>query len=275
MIERNFIKQGIRNAEIEAYLRKELDHAEYSHSEIKRTPLNTRVMIYAGRPGMVIGRAGTNIQKITEELERKFGIGKPQLEIVEIQNPDLDARVVAKKIAAAIEKGNNARKVANIFIKKILAAGAIGAEIVIAGKSGGGGRSKMDKFLEGYLKKCGDTAERYADRAKITANTRPGAVGIKVRIMKELPEEIKLKQLKKAEESKPAEEVKAETKIEQKLEPLVEKVAETAKEEKAPEAPKAEEKGAKAKKPKKEGKPRAKKEKTEKKLIEEKKEEKK
>ncbi len=208
MIERNFIKQGIRNAEIEAYLRKELDHAEYSHSEIKRTPLNTRVMIYAGRPGMVIGRAGTNIQRITETLEKKFSIGKPQLEIVEIQNPDLDARVVAKKIAAAIEKGNNARKVANIFIKKILAAGAIGAEIVIAGKSGGGGRSKMDKFLEGYLKKCGDTAERFADRAKIIAKTRPGAVGIKVRIMKELPEEIKLKAVEAKKEGAPAETVK-------------------------------------------------------------------
>ncbi len=100
MIERNFVKEGIRNADIEAFLQKELDHAEYSHSEIKRTPLNTRIVIYAGRPGMVIGRMGSNIQKLTEDLATKFKIEKPQLEIKEIERPDLDARVIAKRIAA-------------------------------------------------------------------------------------------------------------------------------------------------------------------------------
>lgn len=279
MIERNFIKQGIRNAEIEAYLRKELEHAEYSHSEIKRTPLNTRIMIYAGRPGMIIGRAGSNIQRVTENLEKKFGLGKPQIEIMEIQNPDLDARVVAKKIAAALEKGNNARKVANIFIKKILQAGASGVEIVIGGKSGGGGRSKTDKFLEGYLKKCGDTAERYANRAKLIAKTRPGAVGIKVRIMRELPEEIRMKKEVKAAPQEPAkvEEIKPAAieapKVEENVAEVVAEIPKTA-EAKEPESPKSEEAKAEAKpkimstestsssaKLKKERKPRAKKEK--------------
>lgn len=257
MIERNFIKEGIRNADIEAYFRKELDHAEYSHSEIKRTPLNTRIIIYAGRPGMVIGRAGSNIQKITEELATKFKIDKPQLEIKEIERPGLDARVVAKQIAAAIEKGNNARKIANIFIKKILGSGAIGAELVISGKSGGG-RSKADKFIEGYLKKCGDTAERYANRAKLTAFTKPGAIGIKVRIMRELPDAVKLihpesKVVEKTAERAPLDESKTMHAAEEIKEPAAaeEKKTEAVKEEK----PKA----------KKERKPRAKKEKTEKK----------
>lgn len=214
MIERNFVKEGIRNADIEAYLRKELSHAEYSHSEIKRTPLNTRIIIYAGRPGMVIGRAGSNIQKLTENLSVLFKIEKPQLEIKEIERPDLDARVVAKRIAEAIEKGNNPRKIANIFIKKILHSGAIGAEIVISGKSGGG-RSKADKFIEGYLKKCGDTAERYANRSKLTAFTKPGAIGIKVRIMRELPDEIKMIRQESKETAKPVEALAPETKIEE------------------------------------------------------------
>jgi len=253
MIERNFVKEGIRNADIEAYLRKELSHAEYSHSEIKRTPLNTRIIIYAGRPGMVIGRSGSNIQKLTESLSTKFKIDKPQLEIKEIERPDLDARVVAKRIAEAIEKGNNPRKIANIFIKKILHSGAIGAEIVISGKSGGG-RSKADKFIEGYLKKCGDTAERFANRSKLTAFTKPGAIGIKVRIMRELPDEIKMIRQESKKTAKPAEVPAPETKVEEAL--VVVEGALVA--EKAVEAPK-EEKA--AEKPKKERKPRAKKEK--------------
>jgi len=256
MIERNFVKEGIRNADIEAYLRKELSHAEYSHSEIKRTPLNTRIIIYAGRPGMVIGRAGSNIQKLTEELSVKFKIDKPQLEIKEIERPDLDARVVAKRIAEAIEKGNNPRKIANIFIKKILHSGAIGAEIVISGKSGGG-RSKADKFIEGYLKKCGDTAERYANRSKLTAFTKPGAIGIKVRIMRELPDEIKLVH-QESKAAKPLEAPAQEAKVDEAV--AVVQVA-PAEEKKAEEAPKE----AKEEKPKKERKPRAKKEKAEKK----------
>lgn len=256
MIERNFVKEGIRNADIEAYLRKELDHAEYSHSEIKRTPLNTRIIIYAGRPGMVIGRSGSNIQKLTEELAAKFKIDKPQIEIKEIERPDLDARITAKRIAAAIEKGNNPRKIANIFIKKILASGAIGAEIVISGKSGGG-RSKADKFIEGYLKKCGDTSERYANRAKLTAFTKPGAIGIKVRIMRELPEEIRIKHPESREE-KPAEAPVPEPKAGEVTEAVEGAPAE---EKKAEEAPKE----SKEDKPKKERKPRVKKEKTEKK----------
>lgn len=249
MIERNFIKEGIRNADIEAYLCRELAHAEYSHSEIKRTPLNTRIIIYAGRPGMVIGRSGSNIQRLTEDLSAKFKIDKPQLEIKEIERPDLDARVVAKRIAEAIEKGNNARKIANIFIKKILHSGAIGAELVIGGKSSGG-RSKSDKFIEGYLKKCGDTAERYANRAKLTAFTKPGAIGIKVRIMRELPDEIKLirteSKVEKKTEVAPAPEVKVD-------EAVAVVQAAPVEEKKAEEAPKE----------KKERKPRAKKEKKE------------
>ncbi|MBU4300783.1 MAG: 30S ribosomal protein S3 [Nanoarchaeota archaeon] len=263
MIERNFIKEGIRNADIEAYLCRELAHAEYSHSEIKRTPLNTRIIIYAGRPGMVIGRAGSNIQRLTEDLSVKFKIDKPQLEIKEIERPDLDARVVAKRIAEAIEKGNNARKIANIFIKKILHSGAIGAELVIAGKSSGG-RSKSDKFIEGYLKKCGDTSEKYANRAKLTAFTKPGAIGIKVRIMRELPEEIKMIPKESKIEKKPAEEPAHDVRVEEAIAVIEVAPAEEKKAEKAPK----EEKTLPVSPPaklKKERKPRAKKEKVEKK----------
>ncbi|VVB61178.1 30S ribosomal protein S3 [uncultured archaeon] len=214
---------------------------------------------------MVIGRSGSNIQKLTEELATKFKIDKPQLEIKEIEKPDLDARITAKRIAAAIEKGNNPRKIANIFIKKILGSGAIGAEIVIAGKSGGG-RSKTDKFIEGYLKKCGDTSERYANRSKLTAFTKPGAIGIKVRIMRELPDEIKIKHPESKEAEKPAERAPID---ESKREPAPEEKAEVV--EAVPAEEKKEEtQKEKAEKPKKERKPRAKKEKKEEKAEEKK-----
>lgn len=224
---------------------------------------------------MVIGRAGSNIQKITYELERTYKIDKPQIEVQEVARPDVDAKIVAKRIASAIEEGKSPREISNIYMKKILAAGAIGAEIVVAGKSGGG-RSKSDRFIDGYLKKCGDTAVRYADRALVVANTKPGAVGIKVRIMRELPPEIKLKEIAKEDagaakaEAKAAEEAQ-KPQAESAPSDNAQAAGEAAKAEEKKESASKETKGAaepaqkeqkeKPAKPKAERKPRAKKEK--------------
>src|SRR3989344_8621568 len=98
MIERKFIQRGIRNLGIEEYLKSELDKADFSHAEIKRTPLNTRITIYSGRPGMVIGRGGQKIQELTDMLKAEFGVDNPQIEVKEVENPYLDAAVVAKQI---------------------------------------------------------------------------------------------------------------------------------------------------------------------------------
>ena len=186
MIERKFIHKGIRNAQLDTYFQKELERVDYSHCEIQRTPLNTRITIYAGRPGMVIGRGGSKIQEMTSTIEREFKIEKPQLEVKALENADLDARVISKQISEALEKGMKHKRIVSIYLKRIMRAGALGVEIDIAGKISGE-RSRTEKFHEGYIKKSGFPAEDLMSKSMQVAVLKAGTIGVSVRIMKDVP----------------------------------------------------------------------------------------
>lgn len=215
MRERKFIERGIRDLQISEYLKSYLDRADYSHIEIRRTPLNTRIVIYAAKPGIIIGHAGANIKALTEILKEKFKIENPQLEIKTIDKPSLDATIIAKQIAIALEKGMKYRMIGNTYLRHIMEAGAVGAEIVIVGKLSGE-RSRSERFVEGYIKKCGETADRYVEKAQANATLKVGVLGICVRIMKTLPSMMLLeREIKKEEptiEEKPEEAPKEEKK---------------------------------------------------------------
>src|SRR3989338_5962442 len=211
MIERKFIQRGRRNLKVEEYLESQLGNADFSHAEIKRTPLNTRITVYAGRPGMVIGRAGSKIQELTDTLKTKFGVDNPLLEVKEVENPYMDAQVVAKQIVSALERRIAARRIVNIMLQEVMKAGAIGVEIVISGKLGGA-LARTERFSLGYLKKCGEPAETCTHKAKAQANLKAGVIGVKVTVMKSTQDILalakrlkdlkkKLKEEKKAEET--------------------------------------------------------------------------
>ncbi|MCK5235263.1 MAG: 30S ribosomal protein S3, partial [Candidatus Aenigmarchaeota archaeon] len=157
MIERKFIEDQIKSLEIEEYLAKNLEKADYSHTDIQITPLSTRLIVYVGRPGIAIGRAGKNIEMITNALSNKFGVKNPQLDIQSISNPDLDATYVAHQISSALERYVKANRIVNIYLSNIMRAGAYGAEIRVSGKISGG-RGRTDKTQIGYIKKSGDFA---------------------------------------------------------------------------------------------------------------------
>lgn len=186
MIERKFIEKGIRKSEMEIYLNSTLDRADYSHSDIKRTPMNTRIVIYAGRPGVVIGHAGSKINEMTRELTRRFNIDKPQIEVKSVPNSELDAVVIAKQITSGLERGMKHRQIINVMLKKIMSAGAIGVEITASGKISGS-RSRNEKFMAGYLKKCGNTADVHTQTGFEKAVLKAGVIGIKVKLMTTLP----------------------------------------------------------------------------------------
>lgn len=205
MIERKFVKRGIRNTEMEAYLRKELENADFSHSEIKRTPLNTRIILHAARPGMVIGRAGSKIQELTEKIKKDFGIDNPQVEVVSVEQPMLDAKIVAKQIANALERGLAYRRVVNVMLKDVMDAGALGIEIRIGGKLGGA-RSRSERFQIGYLKKAGHSATENTEVGYAFAILKAGCIGLQVRIMKSVPDILMVKEkIRKLSEPKAAE----------------------------------------------------------------------
>jgi small subunit ribosomal protein S3 len=120
-------------------------------------------------------------------MEEAFDFENPQIEVNEIENPDADAKVVAKSIADWLEKGGHAKRVGYTYLRRMKEAGVIGAELEITGKLSGN-RGRTEKFSFGYVKRCGNTSKENVQRGYELARTKPGAIGVKVRIMKEMPE---------------------------------------------------------------------------------------
>ncbi|NOX71806.1 MAG: 30S ribosomal protein S3 [Candidatus Micrarchaeota archaeon] len=164
---------------IEDYFKGEV----FSKINIERTPLGLRIVINTSRPGRIIGSGGRKINELADRLKERFKIENPQVDVKSIKNPDVDATIVAKQIALALESGNNYKKIGNLFVKKIMDAGALGVEIIISGKMGGS-KGRTEKFSTGYLKYCGDTAERLVDTGFSEALVKLGKIGIQVRIMR-------------------------------------------------------------------------------------------
>lgn len=183
MIERQFVNQKLREFQIQEHIGKIFARTGYSHIEIRRTPLGENVVVYTTRPGIVVGKKGENIKKLTALLKNKYKLDNPQLEIGEIKTPMLDVDFVSDRIAASLERFGQKRfkSVGYKVLQDIMDAGAIGAEIVLSGKIPSA-RAKSWRFAQGYLKKSGDTANA-VDRTQSVAHTKPGVVGVKVSIL--------------------------------------------------------------------------------------------
>ncbi|MBU0953085.1 MAG: 30S ribosomal protein S3 [Nanoarchaeota archaeon] len=182
MLNSYFVNQGIKEAQINKFIRTTFPLGDYSKIELQRTPLGVKVVIYTNKPGRIIGKGGKNIDEILTALKKRFSLENPQLDVKGIENPDLDAHIVAKQIASAIEKGYNYKKIGNLTLKRVMDAGAVGCEIVISGKMGGN-KGTAGKFIAGHIKHCGEQAHRLVDSGFEEALHKPGKVGIKVRIM--------------------------------------------------------------------------------------------
>jgi small subunit ribosomal protein S3 len=182
-IERKFIKDSIAIYKIARFLETELDRAGFAGVDIQRTPMVTRIAVAVTNPGRVIGKKGKSIRDLTDTIQREFGIDNPQISVVDITNPDLQPRLVAKKTVKTIEMGKNIRRILHGTLKSIMDQGALGAEIVASGKiAAKGGRSKRLRVSTGYLPKAGEPA-RLVKRAHVTAYPKSGAIGVLVRIV--------------------------------------------------------------------------------------------
>ncbi|MEW6063196.1 MAG: 30S ribosomal protein S3 [Nanoarchaeota archaeon] len=186
MIERQIISQKLKEQQIKDYIYQFLNKASYSHTEIQRTPLGERILIYTSKPGLVVGRKGTNIVDLTSILKERFGLENPQIEVVGIENPNLNAQSVAKRIVTLFERFGSKRfkAIGYKILEDILAAGAIGAEIVMSGRGLPSSRAKSWRFKAGYLKKSGDVAQSYVTRGFASADLVSGCIGIRVSILK-------------------------------------------------------------------------------------------
>ena len=193
-IAREMVEERVRRMLVHDFIRKEVDRAGFGGLSIQRTPLGTHVRILAERPGIVIGRKGVDINRLTEELERTFGYENLQVEAGDVENWALNPDVMASKIANALERGWNYRRAGNSMLQRIMGAGARGCQITIAGKLTGL-RHRTEKFIEGHIKHCGEPALKLMQVGYSQAKLKPGTIGVKVVIMPpdaKLPDEIEV-----------------------------------------------------------------------------------
>ncbi len=192
--EQQFIENGLQRTQIDEFFQDELGRAGYGGMEVAKTPMGTQIVLKAEKPGMVIGKGGKNIRKITDTLETEFGLEDPQVDVQEVEEPDLNAAIVADRLANALERGWYFRKAGHTTIDRIMESGALGAEIVLSGKVTGA-RSRVEKFNRGYIKHNGEPAEEIVDHGQGTAVMKLGTIGVDVKIIPpdaELPDDFEI-----------------------------------------------------------------------------------
>jgi len=259
---KHFIEDSIKKTEIDEFLRNEFERAGYGGVSITKTPLGTHLVIYTMRPGLVIGRGGETIRALAQVLEEKFQLPSPQISVAEIEIPELNAYVVASRIASALKRGVHYRRAGFWGLTQTMEAGALGAEIIISGKLRTD-RARYEKFRTGYLPKSGEPPRKYMRKAELHVQTKPGILGVKVRLIPpdaQFPDQVKVRIIEEelepetetaimkepvvTEEKAPEPKVvpSEEAPVKEKTVPPVEEKAVTEEKAAEPEVPKVEEK---------------------------------
>jgi small subunit ribosomal protein S3 len=213
--ERNFIRENTNRILIKEFLIKKIEGAGFGGMNIQRTPMGTRINILVERPGMVIGKGGNKIKELTDAIKENFKVDNPQIEIEEAgSKASINAQIMAEKLAEALQRGWHFRRAGHSTVRRIMEAGAKGCQVIIAGKLTGA-RHRTEKFTQGHIKYCGETAREVMDTGYAVAKLKAGVLGVKVRIMKpdtKLPDEITIR----VSESEKNKEEKVKEKIEEK-----------------------------------------------------------
>jgi small subunit ribosomal protein S3 len=213
---KHFISESLKKTEIDEFLRNEFERAGYGGVDVAKTPLGTHVVIYAMRPGLIIGRGGETIKELAKALEEKFQLPNPQISVAEIEVPEFNAYVVASRVASALQRGVHFRRAGFWALGQVMNAGALGVEIIVSGKLRTE-RARYEKFRAGYLPKSGEPPLKYLQTAEMHVQLKPGIFGVKVKIMPpniKFPDKVDILENIPKIETKPVEEEKEEAKVE-------------------------------------------------------------
>lgn len=167
----------IEDDKIRTYLDARLQRAGVSRVVIERTPKRVILTIYTSRPGVVIGRGGSEVDKLRQELKTLTN-KDIQINIQEIKRPELDASLVAQNIARQLEGRISFRRAMKQAVSSAMRAGAEGVRIRVAGRLGGAEMGRIEQYLEGRVPL--HTMRADIDYAQITAYTIYGTIGVKV-----------------------------------------------------------------------------------------------
>ncbi|HJL64035.1 MAG TPA: 30S ribosomal protein S3 [Candidatus Thalassarchaeaceae archaeon] len=191
---RNIVHRNIERQLVREFLLRETERAGFGGLEFNRTPEGTKVTLQAEQVGRVIGRRGKVIHELQRRLQEDFNLEKPRLEVNEIEEPRLNAQVMASRLASSLERGWFFRRAGHSTSQNIMDAGARGCLIILSGKISGA-RHRVQKFQKGHIKFCGETALEFMDEGFSTAVKKLGTIGCTVRIMRpgvKLPHEISI-----------------------------------------------------------------------------------
>jgi small subunit ribosomal protein S3 len=168
--------------DIRKYVKDKLRLAAVSKIVIERAWNSIRVTIYTARPGIVIGRKGAEIEKMTEEISKKSGGKSVKIDIQEIKTPELDAQLVAENVALQIERRISFRRAMKKTIQTTMDLGADGIKIRCAGRLGGAEISRAEWHREGKIPL--HTLRVAIDYGFSEAHTVYGIIGVKVWLCK-------------------------------------------------------------------------------------------
>lgn len=190
--ERKFVTEKVRRVLLKEFVQARVTRAGFGGLDVQRTPMGTRVTLITERPGLVIGRRGEAIKSLTKAIEDDFRFNNPQIEVQEVENPNLNAQIMSEKLANALERGWHFRRAGHSTVRRIMESGARGCQVVISGKLTGQ-RHRTEKFKDGHIKYCGQAKLDFMQDGFAVAKLKPGVIGITVRIMDpraRLPDEI-------------------------------------------------------------------------------------
>ena len=183
--EGNFADCLIEDYKIREFLKKKLYAAGISKIEIERASERVKVIIYTAKPGVVIGKGGTEIEKVKAELQKYLQIGKKQkliVDIKEVKKPDKDAQLVAENIALQLENRISFRRAMKSCMSRSLKSGALGIKTAVSGRLGGADMARTEFYSEGNSPL--QTLRADIDYGFAEADTTYGKVGVKVWIYK-------------------------------------------------------------------------------------------
>ncbi|OLS02137.1 30S ribosomal protein S3 [Tissierella creatinophila] len=178
---KNFDTFLIEDDKIRKYLKKKLFISGLSKVEIERAANRVKISVYTSKPGMVIGRGGSGVEALRNEIEKMTG-RSVSINVEEIKNPSLDAQLVAENIASQLERRVSFRRAMKQVIQRTMRSGAKGIKTSVSGRLGGADMARTEGYSEGTIPL--QTLRADIDYGFAEADTTYGKLGVKVWIYK-------------------------------------------------------------------------------------------
>ncbi len=180
--EKNFADRVNEDILIRHYLENRFSRASLANIRIDRKPSKTTVTVSTSRPGLIIGKGGSEIEIVKKQLKKLLGYTNLQINVSEIKRPGLCSELVGQSVAQQLEKKVNYRRAVKKAIQATMSMGAEGIRVCVSGRLNGAEIARSETFRDGRVPL--HTLRADIDYALVEANTTYGIIGVKVWVFK-------------------------------------------------------------------------------------------